>query len=336
MKTPKLLLSSRPRRNRQNSTIRSFHRETHLSADHFIYPLFLHAGKGKQTIDSMPGCFRHGADSLLQEVEDALKDGIGAFTLFPAVDDRLKTKGCEEAYNDKGLIPETLLILKKKWPEIFVVTDIALDPYSADGHDGLVSADGKILNDETVEVLCRQALCHAAAGADMVAPSDMMDGRVGAIRRALDTDSFENVTILSYCAKYASALYSPFREALASAPKAGNKKTYQMDPSNIREAIRELELDEEEGADMVMVKPASFYLDVIRAFREHSVLPVAAYQVSGEYAMIKAAAEKNWIDERRVALESLLAIRRAGADVILTYFARDAARWLKEADVPWK
>ncbi|MBX9654206.1 porphobilinogen synthase, partial [bacterium] len=220
--------------------------------------------------------------------------------------------------------------LKKRFPELVVITDVALDPYSTDGHDGIVSSDGRILNDETVEVLCRQSLCHAEAGADIVSPSDMMDGRIGAIRERLDEEGFTEVSILAYSVKYASAFYGPFRDALDSAPRFGDKKTYQMDPANVREAEREIELDEAEGADMVMVKPAGPYLDVISRVRELTALPVAAYQVSGEYAMIKAAAEKGWLDERKVVLESLLAIRRAGADAILTYFARDAARYLKE------
>jgi porphobilinogen synthase len=227
------------------------------------------------------------------------------------------------------LIPKAVRMLKAQWPDLIVMTDVALDPYSSDGHDGIVR-DGKIVNDETVEVLCKQAVCQARAGADVISPSDMMDGRVGAIRDALDEAGFEEVSILSYCAKYASGFYGPFREALDSAPRFGDKKTYQMDPANAREALRELELDEAEGADIVMVKPAGAYLDVIRLLRDHTALPIAAYQVSGEYAMIKAASQNGWLDEKRVALESLLAIRRAGADIIFTYYARQAARWLAE------
>ncbi|MEX1023705.1 MAG: porphobilinogen synthase, partial [Planctomycetota bacterium] len=236
----------------------------------------------------------------------------------------------DEATNPDGLAPRAIAACKERFPELIVVSDVALDPYSSHGHDGIVAADGRILNDETVAVLVQQALVQARAGADVIAPSDMMDGRVGAIRDALDGAGFEDVAVLAYTAKYASAFYGPFREALDSAPKAGTKATYQMDPRNVREALRELRLDEAEGADIVMVKPAGAYLDVIRAVREATTLPVAAYQVSGEYAMLKAAAERGWLDERATVLESLLAIRRAGADWILTYFARAAARWLRD------
>jgi porphobilinogen synthase len=261
------------------------------------------------------------------EARDAASDGIGAIVLFPAVADSLKTSSGAEAWNPDGLVPRALKRIKDALPEMILVTDVALDPYSSDGHDGIVK-DGRILNDESVEALCRQALCQARAGVDVVAPSDMMDGRVGAIRQALDAEGFTDVAILAYTAKYASAFYGPFREALDSAPKFGDKKTYQMDPANRREALRELELDESEGADMVMVKPAGPYLDVIRELREATALPIAAYQVSGEYAMLKAASANGWLDEKRAALESLTAIRRAGADCILTYYARAAARWL--------
>jgi porphobilinogen synthase len=265
----------------------------------------------------------------MEEVAGARAEGVNAVVLFPAVAESLKTPKGEESYNDAGLIPKAVRMLKAQWPDLIVMTDVALDPYSSDGHDGIVR-DGKIVNDETVEVLCKQAVCQARAGADVISPSDMMDGRVGAIRDALDEAGFEEVSILSYCAKYASGFYGPFREALDSAPRFGDKKTYQMDPANAREALRELELDEAEGADIVMVKPAGAYLDVIRLLRDHTALPIAAYQVSGEYAMIKAASQNGWLDEKRVALESLLAIRRAGADIIFTYYARQAARWLAE------
>ena len=250
--------------------------------------------------------------------------------LFPALPDEFKTSGGEESFNPDGLVPEAIRRLKRQYPDLTIITDVALDPYSSDGHDGIVSSDGRILNDETVEVLCKQAVCQANAGADIISPSDMMDGRVGAIREALDDAGHTDVSILAYTAKYASAFYGPFRDALDSAPRFGDKKTYQMDPANVREALREVDLDEAEGADMIMVKPAGPFLDVIRAVREHTVLPVAAYQVSGEYAMLKAAAQNGWLDERKSVLESLLGIRRAGADVILTYFARQAARWLAE------
>ena len=323
-----LRLRSRPRRNRRDAVIRAFHRETHLGVEHFIYPLFIHGGDGDAPIGSMPGCARLSPAGLLREVERARAVGVGAVVLFPAIPDALKAPDGREAHNPDGLIPRTIAALKERWPELVVVTDVALDPYNSDGHDGIVGPDGRILNDETVAALCAQALAQARAGADVVAPSDMMDGRVGAIRDALDAEGFTEVAILAYTAKYASAFYGPFREALDSAPRSGDKKTYQMDPANAREALRELDLDEAEGADMVMVKPAGPYLDVIRRVREATSLPVAAYQVSGEYAMLKAAAERGWLDERRVVMESLLAIRRAGADVILSYFARQVGEWL--------
>ncbi len=330
-------MRSRPRRNRKHTAIRAFHRETHLSPAHFIYPLFIHEGDDDQPIDSMPGCHRLSPSGLLREVEGAREDGINAVVLFPRVDDALKSPTGDESFNPDGLIPRTIRDLKSRFPELIVTTDVALDPYSSDGHDGIVSDDGRILNDETVAVLCRQAVAQADAGADIIAPSDMMDGRVGAIRDALDDAGHTDVSILAYTAKYASAFYGPFRDALDSAPRSDgsskpiprDKLTYQMDPANAREAAREVAHDEAEGADMVMVKPAGPYLDVIRRVREATSLPVAAYQVSGEYAMLKAASANGWLDERDVVLESLLAIRRAGADIVLTYFARQAARWLK-------
>lgn len=322
-------LIHRPRRNRKSEAIRAFHRETTLGPHHLIYPVFIHDGEGRQPIASMPGCSRLSMDALLEEAAGAASEGVNALVLFPAIDESLKSSQGEESHNPEGLVPRAIKALKKQNPNMLVVTDVALDPYSSDGHDGIVM-DGKILNDETVEVLCRQALCQAQAGADIIAPSDMMDGRIGAIREALDDADFTEVSILSYTAKYASAFYGPFREALDSAPKFGDKKTYQMDPANAREALRELDLDEAEGADMVMVKPAGPYLDVIHRVRERTTLPVAAYQVSGEYAMLKAACQNGWLDEKRVVLESLMGIRRAGADVILTYYARQAARWLRE------
>jgi porphobilinogen synthase len=324
-------LRRRPRRNRKNPCLRGFLSESEVSAQRFIYPLFVHEGTSDVPVASMPGCHRHSAEGLLREVDGALEDGIGCVVLFPAVEEARKSKRGDEAFNEEGLIPRSIAALKARWPELVVVTDVALDPYSSDGHDGIVAADGRILNDETVAVLVKQSLAQARAGADVIAPSDMMDGRVGAIRDALDGEGFEEVSILAYTAKYASAFYGPFRDALDSAPKAGDKKSYQMDPANVREALREARLDEEEGADMLMVKPGGPYLDVIRALREATTLPVAAYQVSGEYAMLKAAAQNGWLEEERVALESLLALRRAGADVILTYYARQAARWLASA-----
>ncbi|MCU0636518.1 MAG: porphobilinogen synthase [Gemmatimonadaceae bacterium] len=320
---------SRPRRNRKSPILRAFQRETHLGPEHLVLPLFIHDAEQSVPIRSMPGCQRLGEVDLFAEVERAREAGVHMVVLFPAVDEALKTRTGDEAWNPDGLVPRTLRALKQRWPDLVVLTDVALDPYNSDGHDGIVAPSGEILNDETVEVLCRQAVVQAQAGADIVAPSDMMDGRIGAIRDALDGHGFTQVSILSYCAKYASSFYGPFREALDSAPRAGDKKTYQMDPANAREALRELALDEAEGADIVMVKPAGPFLDIIRLLREHTTLPVAAYQVSGEYAMLKAAAQNGWLDERRAVLESLLGIRRAGADLIFTYYARTAAEWLR-------
>ena len=322
-------IPSRPRRNRKNEVIRSFHRETWVAPQHFIYPLFIHDKKDDEPIGAMPGCSRLGAEGLMKTVEEARSVGVNAVVLFPAVEDSLKTPRGDESHNPDGLIPVTIKRLKDRWPDLVVVTDVALDPYSSDGHDGIV-VDGRIVNDETVDVLVKQSLCQARAGADIISPSDMMDGRVAAIRDALDDEGFTEVSILAYTAKYASAFYGPFREALDSAPRGGDKKTYQMDPANVREAIREVESDEDEGADMIMVKPAGPYLDVIRAVRQETTLPVAAYQVSGEYSMLKAASQNGWLDEKKVVLESLQAIRRAGADIILTYYAVQAAKWLAE------
>jgi porphobilinogen synthase len=326
-------LIQRPRRNRKSPTVRGFHSETRVGPEHFIYPLFIHDGANDPTsvqpIASMPGCARLDVPALIDEVGEAREVGVNAIVLFPAIADRLKSSHGEESYNPAGLVPEAIRQLMVAYPDLCVVTDVALDPYSSDGHDGIVTEDGRILNDETVEVLCKQAVCQADAGASIISPSDMMDGRVGAIRAALDAAGHTDVSILSYTAKYASSFYGPFRDALDSAPRFGDKKTYQMDPANSREAIREVRLDEAEGADMVMVKPAGPFLDVIRLVRETTTLPVAAYQVSGEYAMLKAACQNGWLDERKVALEALLGIRRAGADVVLTYYAKQVATWLR-------
>lgn len=308
--------------------MRALVRETLLSPGDFVLPLFLHDQEVDEAIESMPGCTRWSLEGLVKEAGEALALGISSVVLFPAIEEELKTKGAEECYHPGGLVPRAIKALKAAHPELIVMTDIALDPYNEDGHDGLVE-NGEILNDETIAVLCQQAVCHARAGADIVAPSDMMDGRVAALREALDDAGHEKISICSYTAKYASAFYGPFRGALGSAPKAGDKKTYQMDPANKREAVRELLLDEEEGADIVMVKPAGPYLDVISELREHTTLPVAAYQVSGEYLMIKSASADGWLNEEAVMMESLMGIKRAGADVILTYFAKDAARILR-------
>jgi len=328
--TGSLDLISRGRRNRKSEATRRLVKETSVTPDDLIYPLFIHTKKNDEDIKSMPGCRRFGTKGLLEEVESAMKLGVYNFVLFPAVEESLKSSLCEESYNSKGIVPAAIRKIKKSFPETNVITDIALDPYSSEGHDGIVSRSGEILNDFTVEILCKQALCHADAGVDIVAPSDMMDGRVSAIRTILDTEGYTNISILSYAAKYASAFYGPFRGALDSSPKSGDKKTYQMDPANAREALRELYQDEIEGADMVMVKPASHYLDVISLFRENTNLPVAAYQVSGEYLMIKSAAASGWLDEDTVLMESLTCIKRAGADMILTYFAPRAAALMKQ------
>ena len=317
----------RPRRNRKSAGIRALVRETLLSPSDFVLPLFVHEKEVDEAIDSMPGCTRWSLAGLLKEVESVMELGISTVVLFPSIDDKLKSSDAKESYHPEGLIPRAIRLLKKAYPELVIMTDVALDPYNSDGHDGLVE-NGVILNDQTIEVLCRQAVCQAEAGADIVAPSDMMDGRVAALRDALDSSGFEHVSICSYTAKYASAYYGPFRGALGSAPKEGDKKTYQMDPANRREAIRELLLDEQEGADMVMVKPAGPYLDIISDLAEQASVPVAAYQVSGEYLMIKSAASEGWIDEQAVMMESLIGIKRAGADLILSYFAKEVAQYL--------
>jgi porphobilinogen synthase len=323
----------RPRRNRRTPAIRNLVRETTLSPADFVLPVFLHEDAEDTPIESMPGVTRWSLDGLVKEVGEAHALGINAVVLFPKIEESLKTPFAEECYNDDGLIPRAILALKEAYPSLCVITDIALDPYNSDGHDGVVARDGlgelHILNDETVAILVEQAICHARAGADIVSPSDMMDGRVAAIRAGLDESGFEHVGILSYTAKYASAFYGPFRGALDSAPKEGDKQTYQMDPGNIREAIREVQLDEAEGADMVMVKPAGPYLDVIARLRDTTTLPIAAYQVSGEYLMLKSAAAGGWLDEKKIVFESLLGIKRAGANIILTYFAKQAAGWLR-------
>ncbi len=330
----KLNLPHRPRRNRKSEAVRGLVRETVLHPADLIYPLFFHEDPENVSIASMPGCVRWSLEGLVGEVGEAWQAGVRAVVLFPKIEDSLKSPRGEECHNPDGLVPRAVRALKAAYPGMAVITDVALDPYNSDGHDGIVEAspsgDLSILNDETVAVLCRQALCHAEAGADIVAPSDMMDGRVGQIRAALDTQGHEEISILSYAAKYASAYYGPFRGALDSAPKAGDKKTYQMDPSNRREALREAELDIAEGADMLMVKPAGPYLDIVRDLREAFDLPIAAYQVSGEYLMIKSAAKDGWIDEGKVAMESLLGIKRAGADMILTYFAKEVAARLQD------
>lgn len=322
-------LPYRLRRLRRTASIRHLVQETHLSVQDLIYPLFVMEGHDQQQeVDSMPDCYRYTLDRLVVEAAQAAQLGIPAIALFPVVPEEKKDPTGRECFNPEGLIQTAVRQLKHQVPDITVVTDVALDPYNSDGHDGIVR-HGEILNDETVEVLVKQALSQAEAGTDMVAPSDMMDGRVDAIRQALDMQGYTHVSIMAYSAKYASAYYGPFRDALGSAPKAGDKKTYQMDPANVREALREISLDESEGADILMVKPALAYLDVIYRVKEATDLPIAAYNVSGEYAMIKAADQRGWIDGKKVMMESLLAMKRAGADMILTYFAKEAALFMQ-------
>lgn len=334
---------ARPRRNRKTEGLRSMVRENIVLPSNFIYPLFIHTKDYNEDIAPMPGCERHSLDSLLKEVGEAEKLGVTSVILFPKIPDEFKSNAADECYNPNGLIPRAIAAIKSRYPNVAVWTDVALDPYSDQGHDGMVSSDsrgdggkGRIMNDETVEQLCKQAVCQARAGADVVAPSDMMDGRIGAIRDALDSYGFTDVSIVSYTAKYASAFYGPFRDALDSSPRESsnaptNKKTYQMDPANGREALVEAALDVEEGADMLMVKPGMPYLDIIRRLKEATTLPIAAYHVSGEYAMMKAAAEKGWLDEKEAVLETLLCFKRAGADAVLTYYAKQAARWMHDS-----
>jgi porphobilinogen synthase len=315
----------RPRRNRKTAVIRSLAEETSLSVSDFIFPLFIIEGNNKKSeISSMPGIFRYSPDLILKEVESCMSLGLNVFAPFPNIHEDLKDKYASESYRDNNLYIKTLRNIKENFPDAILMTDIAMDPYSSDGHDGIVE-NGKILNDETLEVLGKMALAQAQAGADIIGPSDMMDGRVGYLRKVLDENNFKEVSIMAYSAKYASAFYGPFRDALDSAPKFGDKKTYQMNPANVREAILEAQLDFDEGADFLMVKPALVYLDVIKALYENFNIPIAAYNVSGEYAMIKAAGQKGWLDPTKAMLESLLSIKRAGAKIILSYFAKEFA-----------
>lgn len=323
-------ITHRPRRNRRNSSIREMLAETDFKASQLVWPLFLVDGQNVQTeIKTMPQVYRFSPDLILKEIKKALDLGVASIALFPALPEKLKDSFAKESLNRDGLLPTTVRMIKDKFPEVTVITDVALDPYSSDGHDGIVR-DGQIVNDETVEILAQMAIVQAECGADFVAPSDMMDGRVGAIRKALDQSSFEQTGILAYSAKYASSFYGPFRDALDSAPKFGDKKTYQMDFRNAREALLEVELDIQQGADIVMVKPALSYLDIIRQIRDRVQVPIAAYNVSGEYAMIKAAAKAGMIDETKAMVESLFSMRRAGADIILTYFAIEMAQYLRK------
>ncbi len=319
----------RPRRNRKSETIRGMVRETSLSLESLIYPMFLvHGEQKKIAIDSMPGIHRFSADLILKEVEECMNLGIKSFVLFPAVENHLKDKEATYSYDKTNFYLRCIREIKTRFPECCLMSDVAMDPYSVDGHDGYVES-GKILNDKTLPILGKMALAQAEAGIDVIGPSDMMDGRVGYIREVLDDQGFSETSIMSYTAKYASAWYGPFRDALDSAPKFGDKKTYQMDPANKNEALIEARLDEAEGADFLMVKPALCYLDVIHLLKANSSLPIAAYNVSGEFAMLKAAAERGWIDYSRAMPEMLLSIHRAGADVILTYFAKEYAELVK-------
>ncbi|MGY3215386.1 porphobilinogen synthase [Mucilaginibacter sp. HD30] len=323
-------MNQRPRRNRKSEIIRQMVQETHISAANLIFPLFIVDGVNQKTeVASMPGLYRYSIDNLLREIESCLKLGLNSFDLFPNVSEELKDKYATESHREETLYLRAIREVKSNFPEACVVTDVAMDPYSIDGHDGIVE-NGQILNDETLEVLGKMSLAHAQSGADIIAPSDMMDGRVGFIRKVLDDNGFSNVSIMSYTAKYASAFYGPFRDALNSAPKFGDKKTYQMNPANQQEALIEARLDEAEGADFLMVKPALAYLDVIKLLKDNTQLPVAAYNVSGEYAMLKAAVRNGWLNEQRAVTEVLMGIRRAGASAILTYHAKEVLenKWL--------
>jgi porphobilinogen synthase len=323
----------RPRRLRHDDFSRRLVRENRLSADDLIYPVFVIEGQGRtEPVPSMPGVERMSIDRLLGQAGQCVDLGIPAIALFPVVSSSLRTADAREAYNGDGLAPQTIRALKQRFPQLGVITDIALDPYTSHGQDGLVDDTGYVMNDETIEVLVKQALCHAEAGVDVVAPSDMMDGRIGALREALDARGFIHTRILAYAAKYASSFYGPFRDAVGSAATLGkaDKYTYQVDPANSNEALWEVGMDLQEGADMIMVKPGMPYLDIVRRVKDEFGAPTMAYQVSGEYAMLKAAGQNGWIDERKCVLEALLSFKRAGADAILTYFALDAARWLRE------
>lgn len=320
----------RPRRLRTSAAVRALVEETTVSVNDLILPVFVVEGTNvKREVASMPGVYRHSLDNLLDEIGRCQDLGIKAFDLFPGLDESKKDKTASESWREGSMYLEAIHAAKSKYPEVVVMTDVAMDPYSSDGHDGYVE-NGEILNDETLEYLGKMGVAQAQAGADILGPSDMMDGRVGYLRETLDDAGFTKVAIMSYTAKYASALYSPFRDALESAPKFGDKKTYQMNPANIKEALIEAELDFAEGADYLMVKPAMLYLDIIKMLNDNFALPIAAYNISGEYSMIKAAAQKGWIDGDRVMLETLTSIKRAGAKIILTYFAKEFAELQKQ------
>ena len=323
-------MNTRPRRNRKSAAIRDMVQETQLGVEHLIFPVFLKDGSDiKEPIDSLPNIYRFSVDVLLKEIESCLELGIRVFDIFPAVAESLKDNTGTYSFNMDSFYLKAIQKIKERFPEATLMSDVALDPYSSDGHDGLVK-DGKILNDETLPILAKMSVAQAQAGIDIIGPSDMMDGRVGVIREALDNAGYTETSIMSYTAKYASSFYGPFRDALKSAPKSGDKKTYQMNPANKSEALIEAQLDIEEGADMIMVKPAICYLDVIHLLKENFATPVTAYNVSGEYAMVHAAAQKGWLNYDSAMCEMLLSIRRAGADGILTYFAKDFAKLMQE------
>lgn len=324
---------TRMRRMRKDDFSRRLMSENKLSSDDLIYPVFVIEGENQtEEVSSMPGVIRKSIDLLVEEAKECFDLGIPAMAIFPVTPASAKTDGAEEAYNPEGLAQRAVRAIKQAVPEMGVITDVALDPFTSHGQDGLMNEDGYIMNDETVDVLVQQAISHAEAGADIVAPSDMMDGRIGAIREALEVEEFQNTKILAYAAKYASSFYGPFRDAVGSAGNlaGGNKYTYQMDPANSNEAIHEVALDIQEGADMVMIKPGMPYLDIIYRIKEHFQVPTFAYHVSGEYAMLKAAAQNGWLDEKACVLEAMLGMKRAGADGILTYYAKDIAKWVKE------
>jgi porphobilinogen synthase len=323
-------MNTRPRRNRKSAAIRDMVQETQLGVEHLIFPVFLKDGSDiKEPISSLPNIYRFSVDVLLKEIESCLELGIRVFDIFPAVAESLKDKTGTYSFNMDSFYLKAIQKIKERFPEATLMSDVALDPYSSDGHDGLVK-DGKILNDETLPILAKMSVAQAQAGIDIIGPSDMMDGRVGVIREALDNAGYTETSIMSYTAKYASSFYGPFRDALKSAPKSGDKKTYQINPANKSEALIEAQLDIEEGADMIMVKPAICYLDVIHLLKENFATPVTAYNVSGEYAMVHAAAQKGWLNYDSAMCEMLLSIRRAGADGILTYFAKDFAKLMQE------
>jgi porphobilinogen synthase len=325
--------ATRPRRMRRDDSTRRLMRENHLHVDDLIYPMFIIEGNStRETIESMPGIERVSLDELLQEAEQLVKLGIPAIALFPVIAADKKSEDAAEAWNPDGLAQTAVKALKDKFPELGVITDVALDPFTTHGQDGLINEQGYVMNDETVEALVKQAVSHANAGADIVAPSDMMDGRVAAIRTALEKSGHTNTRILAYSAKYASAFYGPFREAVGSSANlgSGDKRTYQMDPANSDEALREVDLDVNEGADIVMVKPGLPYLDIVSRVKDTFQMPTFVYQVSGEYAMLKAASNNGWLDERTAVMETLVACKRAGADAILTYYAKQAAEWLQK------